>query len=175
MLLCGNLAAADQLKKVNAQAEKSDLQRRQREMSEHFGKARANLLEKQRFELERLRMIHDGDAQIFNERERRDMLVKTRRLEATQAILVDEKDFGRFIAKKTKRNSMTIVPSTVMTIRDAPEDLPVIPRGKTVPAGMAEMSELRKKIVVTRLPLLPLAIRHYKGPPLDKPKAKSSD
>jgi hypothetical protein len=168
MLLCGNLTGADQMKRANSQTEKVELKSREREMTESFEVARGNLMRKQGLEVDKLRMDQEGEMKYLGEIERKDMTAKTRRVEATQRILGDEKDWSKFITKKFHKSAEIIVPATVAPSRDASSDLPALARGKVIPPGIAPMMEIRKRIPVSRLPLGPLALKHYQPPSLVK-------
>jgi hypothetical protein len=171
MLLCGNLTGADRLKKLNSQTEKAELRSREREMAESFDVAKGNLMRKQAHEIERLRMDQGGEMEYLGEIERKDMTAKTRRVEATQRVLAEEKDYSKFITKKFHKSANIIVPVTVARSRDASSDLPALARGKVIPPGIASMMVIRKRIPVSRLPL---ALKHYQPPPLVKPVKRRS-
>jgi hypothetical protein len=176
MALCGNLPGADQMKRINAQTEKMELQHRHKEMAVHFEIARANLLRQHQREIQNLKMDQESDTKILIENDREDMGVKARRVEATQRVLTEEKDYQRFIRKKFHRSAEIVVPTTVLACREGSDDLPPMPHGRVVPATVAPMLEFRKKIVVTRLPLTSLSIPHYRPPSLLKAaKAKKAD
>jgi hypothetical protein len=174
MLLCGNLTGADQMKRLNSQTEKVELKSREREMTGSFEVARGNLMRKQGHEIERLRMDQEGEMKYLGEIERKDMTAKTRRVEATQRILAEEKDYSKFITKKFHKSANIIVPATVAPSRDASSELPPLARGKVIPPGIASMMVIRKRIPVSRLPLGPLALKHYQPPPLVKPVKRRS-
>jgi hypothetical protein len=175
MLLCGMYDRAEQMKKISAAAEKGEVAGRQREMTTHFGIARANLNARQRAEADKLRTDQESRARILGENERREMAVRTRRVEATERVLAEEKDYQKFVSRTYRHPPECICPATVLATKGGTDDLPVIPRGKTAPAGSAEWAELRRREFVTRLPLPPLAIRHYRPPSvLPKPRPKSS-
>jgi hypothetical protein len=169
MLLSGDLMGADQMKKINVHTEKVELQQRQREMTDHFELARAQLKKRQELDTEKLRMDQEYQQKHLADREKFDLVVKTRRVEATQRIFTEEKDYARFITKKFRKSAEIVVPTTVVAYRDVKGDLPAIARGKIAPPGVAQMLELRTRIEVTRLPLAPLAVKHYRPPPLVKP------
>jgi hypothetical protein len=176
MMLCGMYEQADKMKRINARAEKAELQDRRAEMSDHFAIARTNLSWRQQKEFEKLRTQQDGKIKMLGEDERKDIAAKTKRVEATERVLAEERDYEKFVTKRYKKPPSWTLPSTVMTSKGASEDLPVIPRGKMAPAGSAEWADLRKRQFITRLPLPPLAVRHYKPPSLiPKPRSKSSN
>jgi hypothetical protein len=177
MLLSGMYDRADQMRRINAAAEKGEVAARQREMATHFAAARANLNARQRAAAEKLRADQDSTARILAEHERKEMTVRTRRVEATERVLAEEKDFQNFAARTYRHPPDWICPATVMTTKGGTDDLPVIPRGKTAPAGSAGWAELRRREFVTSLPLPPLPIRHYRPQsviPKPRPKASNS-
>jgi hypothetical protein len=176
LVLCGNLTGADQMKRINAQTEKVELKHREQEMGTHFAIARENLTRKHNHEAEKLRMDQESDLKIQGENERKDLLAKAKRLEAAQGIFAEEKDNDRFFRKKFHRSEEIVVPATVLTCKERGEDLPPLAPGRSVPPSVAPMMEVRKKVIVTRLPLAPLPIRHFRPPPLVKPpKPKKTD
>jgi hypothetical protein len=176
LVLCGNLTGADQMKRINAQTEKVELRQREQEMGTHFAIARENLRRKHDRDADKLRMEQESDMKIQGENERKDLLAKSKRLEITQRMLVEEKDDQKFMTKKFHRSAEIVVPATVLRCKERGEDLPAIAHGKAVPPGVAPMLEVRKKIVVTRLPLAPLPIKHFRPPPLFRPpKPKKAD
>jgi hypothetical protein len=176
LMLCGNYPGADQMKRINSQTEKVEIEHRRAEMRAHFEIARANLNMKHGREAEKLKMEQESMTKVQAENEKKDLAAKARRVEATQRVLTEEKDFEKFIRKKVHRPADSVMPPTLLTIRDGGEDLPALSFGKSAPPGVAPMAELGSKSVVTRLPLPPLTIKHYHPPPLVKaPKPKKSD
>jgi hypothetical protein len=89
------------------------------------------------------------------------MTAKTKRAEAIQRALTEEKEWQRFIRKKFHRTAEIVVPTTVVPCREVNQDLPALSLGKIAPPGSGPMLEFRKKVIVTRLPFRPLAIKHY--------------
>jgi hypothetical protein len=174
MLLSGDLMGADQMKRINAQTEKVELQVRHREMAGSFEVARANLMAKQATDVDRLRFQQEGEMKWLGESERKDLAVKARRVEATQKVLTEEKDYSNFMTKKFRKSADIVVPATVAPCREVGGDLPPLARGKSVPPGVASMMEIRKRIPVSRLPLGPLAVKHYQPPSLVKAVKKHS-
>jgi hypothetical protein len=182
MMLCGMYDQAHEMKQINARTEKAELQSRKDEMSGHFEIARANLVRRQQKHVDKLRTQQEDEIKTLAEKERRDMTAKTKRVEATERILAEEKDFENFVTKKYKKPSSWILPPTVMTSKGPSMDLPVISKRKPAPPKGEERvesdqaTERPKRQFVTRLPLPPLAIRHYKPPSLlSKPRSRSSN
>ncbi|OHT10218.1 hypothetical protein TRFO_20509 [Tritrichomonas foetus] len=162
MLLIGEYEGAEQMKKINAQLEKAETLDRKQEMMNSFLAAQSNLISRQKSELTRLISEQTKKLDLLNEFERKDIEVKVKRLTVTQSFLDEEKDFNKFVAKKYKRPASCIVPNTVMASRDAPQDLPPLPRGKLVPHTVSDLLAVRKRAIVTPLPLPPFAVRKYK-------------
>jgi hypothetical protein len=168
MVLCGQLGDADQLKKINGQREKVELLQRHREMEGSFEVARANLQRRNALEVDKLRNDQDDEMRFLGECERREMTGKMRAVEVTQRILGEERDYSKFVTKKFHRDAEFVVSAIVAPCRDASSDLPPLARGKVIPPGTAAMMEIRKRIPVSRLPLGPLALKHYRPPSLVK-------
>lgn len=163
MLLAGMYTEADQMKRINARLEKREITDRKFEMGHHFKLARGALIHKQSEEVDNVKMdIVIGD-DIFNMREKRELDVRLKRLQATQRNLEDEKNVDNFVAKRFKRPKTAVVPSTVMVTKDTYDDIPVRPRGNsTMSHNVQDMMTIRKKNIVTPLPIQPLAIKKYK-------------
>lgn len=171
MLLAGMYTEADQQKRANSQMERREIQSRNFEMGHHFKLARTALIHKQDEEVDNVKMdIVVGD-ELFKLKERREMDVRLKRLHATQFNLDDEKNVDNFIAKRFKRPKTTVVPSTVMVTRENCEDIPVCTKGPTtVSQNAQDMMLIRKKNLVTPLPIQPLSIRKYKTQKIVKTK-----
>lgn len=175
MLLAGMYTEADQMKRANAQMERREIASRNFEMGHHFKLARATLIHKQDEEVDNVKMdIAVGD-ELFKLKERREMDVKLKRLHATQFNLDDEKNVDNFVAKTYKRPKTTVVPPTVMVSRDTYDDIPVISKGPTtVSQNAQDMMTIRRKNLVTPLPIQPLSIRKYKTQKIVKTKKNTN-
>ncbi|OHS93053.1 hypothetical protein TRFO_12063 [Tritrichomonas foetus] len=166
MLLTGRYEEAEQMKQLNVVTEKIELEERKTEMNIHFLMARSELIQKQQSITQKKQEEIAQAENILAEKERKDLEIKNKRLLATQRTLEEEKDYNKFINKKFKRPATCIVPSTVMASRDATEDIPPIPHGAVIPHSVSDMMNIRKRSIVTPLPLQPLSIRKYKAPRL---------
>ena len=163
MLLAGMYTEADQQKRANSHMEKREIASRNFEMGHHFKLARSALIHKQGEEVDNVKMdIVIGD-ELFSLKERREIDVRMKRLQATQRTLDDEKNVDNFVAKRYKRPTSTVVPATVMVTREKIDDIPVKSKGPvTVSQNAQDMMTIRKKNLVTPLPIQPLSIRKYK-------------
>jgi hypothetical protein len=160
MLLSGDLIHAEEMRKFNSEVEKQEIDERHKEMRREYERARLNLIAKQAQEVEQRKAEQSIETGILGENERKDLQTKMRRIEAVEKTLEEEKDYGKFCARKYKRDCKIVLPPTVLT---SVKEFGVVGSRKGSPIGSPEWRELRERSVATPLPLSSLRVKHYKG------------
>jgi hypothetical protein len=159
LLLIGDFAAADKVRRNNKRAEAEEVNDRFGEYHSHFELVRAQMLARHRKECGELSQSQDFDMKLFQKKKADAIEVVSKRVKSLQALLAEESQFEKFVARKFKKGPEFVLPMTVTT--DGGDDIP--PTGKS--RIFLGVQEFRDRNSFGPLPLPTLKARPVRNPP----------
>jgi len=151
MLINEYYEAAEKQNKINSIIEKKETTEQLKRFEGKYLEEKQQLLDAQTNDLMQFESEEKTKYEILLVNEKEDILIKQRRVDALSRILEDEKDFGKFVAKRYKCPKERVQPPTVTNFGGI--DLPALTKGRLAPIGHEEMHQIKNRSYVSPLSL----------------------